>query len=257
MLGDGRLVRRPNATHFTENHSDTQRDYLLWKIAHWGPAWVRVEPRPVEKVVRDRRYLSWRFHTVAHASLNGWQELFYESHARGWKRLLPRVVDLVDELALAVWYLDDGCAGWWPDITFGGVPASRDVAWAIFEKFGLRPRWQFVKRHSSGRETGSFHMEREDTAERFLEIVRPHVPECMSCKLSFGYDSGRNNRVKARLDVDTLRALAEEGTPLRRMAKMLGVGGATIDRHLRAHGIEHARLKGNPEHRRRKEVTRS
>jgi len=248
MLGDGRLVHRTHATHYTENHEDDQKPYLEWKMAQWG-SWVRVEPKHVDKTKDGKTYRSWRFHTVAHEALNDWQALFYENRDRGWKILVPELVDHVDEFALAIWYLDDGYAGWWPEYLFGSTAESRKVAWAIFEKFGLKPRWQFVK-EMEGRETGKFHMEREDTAERFLEIVRPHVPACMAYKVkSFGYNSGRNNIIKGKLDPEVLRELAAEGIPIRRMAKLFGVGGATIDRHLKKHGIEHARTKGNPRHR--------
>jgi hypothetical protein len=227
MLGDGRLVHRTHATHYTENHEDAQRAYLEWKMAQWG-SWVRVAPKPVDKVRRGKSYRSWRFHTVAHESLNEWQ---------------AEIVDLVDEFALAIWYLDDGGAAWWPDITFGATAESREVAWEIFEKFGLKPRWQLVKT-KEGRETGAFHMEREDTAERFLEIVRPHVPDCMAYKLEgFGYDSGRNNGIKARLEPEVLRELAAEGVSIRRMGKMLGAGASTVSRHLRRHGISHPALR--------------
>lgn len=248
MLGDGRIVYRTHASHYTERHEEPQKPYLEWKMAQWG-SWVRVEPKHNDKVVEGKTYRSWRFHTVAHASLNDWQARFYENRDRGWKRLLPEIVDHVDEFALAIWYLDDGGAAWWPDITFGGDAESRKVAWAIFEKFGLKPRWQPVK-EMEGRETGAFHMEREDTAEKFLDLIRPHVPACMAYKIqNFGYDSGRNNIIKGKLDPEVLRDLASRGVPLRRMGKLLGVGAATVDRHLKKHGIVHPRTKGNPQHR--------
>lgn len=247
MLGDGRLVFRTHATYYTENHEEDQKDYLEWKIAQWG-SWVHMEPKLSIKEKNGKTYRSWRFNTVAHASLNDWQALFYERRDKGWKRLLPQVVDLVDGYALAVWFFDDGYAGWWPDITFGADSESRKVAWAIFEKFGLCPRWE-LKKIKDDHETGMFHMEREDTAEKFLQIIRPYALPCMSYKLNFGYDSGRNNIIKGKLDPEVLRELASEGMPIRRMAKLFGVGGSTIDRHLRRHDIEHPRTKGNPRHR--------
>ena len=72
----------------------------------------------------------------------------------------------------------------------------------------------------------------------------------MAYKLTgFGYNSGRNNIIKGKLDPEILRELALEGVPIRRMAKMFGCGGATIDRHLKKHDIVHPRTKGNPKHR--------
>lgn len=247
MLGDGRLNFRTHATHYSERHSEDQKSYLEWKMREWG-SWVRAESKPNSKIVKGKEYTTWRFHTVAHPMLNDWQEMFYESRRQGWKILRPEIVDHVDELSLAVWYLDDGSAGWWPDITFGATVESRKVAWAIFEKFGLKPRWQ-GKRINGEHETGAFHMEREDTAEAFLRIVRPYVPDSMGYKLSgFGYDSGRNNMIKGKLDPEILRDLAAQGVPIRRMAKMLGVGGSTVDRHLKKHGIDHPRIKRNSRH---------
>jgi hypothetical protein len=247
MLGDGRLVRRTHASYFTEGHSAAQRPYLDWKIRQWG-AWVQSDPFMVEKKENGNLYTMWRFNTVAHDSLNDWQALFYEQQDKGWKRLLPAIVEHVDALSLAVWFLDDGYAGWWPDITFGADAKSREVAFSIFEKFGLRPRWE-LKKINGTHETGMFHMEREDTAEKFLSLITPHVPSCMNYKMKFGYDSGRNNIIKGNLTKDVLSDLATKGVPIRKMAEMLGVGGATIDRHLRKHGIEHHRTKGNPLHR--------
>ena len=241
MLGDGRLVRRTNATHYQEAHSAAQKLYLEWKASLWG-SWVKAPVKPVLWRTGGKEYEGFRFHTVAHAELNFWQEMFYADRARGWKRILPEVVAQVDEFALAIWYLDDGTAScWWPTITFGADPASREVALTVFEKFGLSPRWE-VK---SGK-TGEFHMEREDTAERFLEIIRPHVPACMSYKLEgFGFQ-GPHYQVRKKLDEDMLRSLAAEGVPIKKIAREYGLGASTVSRRLKKWEIEHPRKVGRP-----------
>jgi len=179
--------------------------------------------------------------TCSHPDLNAWQEMFYERHDRGWKRLVPEVVDLVDEFALAIWYLDDGYAGWWPSIVFGADDASRDVAGAIFEKFGLKPRWAAKKGNN-----GEFHMEREDVADRFLEIIRPHVPVCMRSKLGpFGFQ-GPGYQVRQKMDPDVLKEMSQQGVPIREMGRVLGVGATTVDRWLRKFEIKHPRKVGRP-----------
>ena len=236
MLGDGRIVHRTNAAHFTEGHCESQRPYLEWKTQIWG-AWAT----PIFDVPDKRGYTHARMNTVAHGTLVPWRDMFYASRDKGWKRLLPEVVDHVDEFALAVWYLDDGCAAWWPTITFGADESSHQVALSIFEKFGLRPRWQHIKKN-----TGNFHFEREDTAHRFLDIIRPHVPECMAYKLQdFGFQ-GPHYQVRQKVAPDRLRELASQGTPIRRMAKLLGVGASTVDRWLLDLEIPHTRKKGRP-----------
>lgn len=241
MLGDGRLIRRTNATHYQESHSASQRAYLEWKASLWG-SWVQAPVKPVLWRTGGKEYEGFRFHTVAHAELNPWQEMFYADKVHGWKRLVSEVVDMVDEFALTVWYLDDGTAScWWPTITFGADPASREVALATFEKFGLHPRWE-VKTGN----TGEFHMEREDTAERFLEIIRPHVPACMTYKLEgFGFQ-GPHYQVRQKLDEETLRELAADGVPIRKIARDYWVGASTVSRWLKKYGIEHPRKVGRP-----------
>jgi hypothetical protein len=236
MLGDGRIVRQVNASYYTESHAGSQRAYLEWKQGLWA-GW---DTRLVD-VPDKREYEQVRLRTLAHESLNAWQEMFYADHKKGWKRLIPEVVEHVDAFALAVWYLDDGCVGWWPDITFGADEASREVAWAIFEKFNLKPRWQLRKG-----ETGEFHMEREDMAERFLSIIRPHVPACMAYKLGpFGFQ-GQHYRVRQKLDRETLAEMASRGVPIKRMARELGVGASTISRRLVEWGVPHPRRRGRP-----------
>ena len=236
MFGDGRLVRHPNSTYFSERHCGEQKSYLEWKAVMWG-TWAKEI-----KLVPDKRgYSQFRMETHAHPILNPWQELFYANHNKGWKRLLPQVIDLVDEFALTIWYIDDGNAGWWPGITFGADSASRVIALSVFEKFGLKPRWQLLKGN-----TGHFHMEREDTAIRFLDIVTPHIPDCMSYKKGpFGFQ-GSHYQVRQKIQESKLREFAGQGIPIRRIGKMLGVGANTVNRYLIKWEIAHPRTIGQP-----------
>jgi hypothetical protein len=158
----------------------------------------------------------------------------------GPKQLQPQVVDLVDTLALAIWYMDDGTSNWWPTIIFGMNSRSFEIARTIFQKFNLNPRWYLRKGN-----TGEFIFEGEDQAHLFISLIKPHVPECMQYKLKFGFQ-GEHYQVRQLLPEDTLRELASKEVPIRRIAKMLGVGSTTVDRHLKKHGIEHARTVGHP-----------
>lgn len=237
MLGDGRIVRQVNASYYSERHCEAQRAYLEWKAAIWGARWTG----PTKAIPDKRGFLQVGMTTCAHAMLNDWQALFYADLHKGWKRLVPQIVDAVDAFALAVWYLDDGSAAWWPEIAFGADAASRAVAWSIFDKFGLKPRWALKVRN-----TGAFIMEREDVAERFLELIRPHVPACMGYKLGpFGFQ-GPHHQVRIKLSADVLRQMSAEGVSLRAMAERLSVGTATIARWLVKHGITHPRKIGRP-----------
>jgi len=237
MLGDGRLSKSIHVARYMENHADDQKEYLEWKIKEWG-SWVQLGLRPVTWAIQDEEYDGWRFETVSHATMLSWHELFYPEP--GPKQLQPQVVDLVDALALAIWFMDDGSAAWWPILTFGMKPVSHEVAQTIFRKFSLNPRWALGKG-----DTGQFIFEGEDQAHLFISLVKPHLPEFMHYKLNFGFQ-GPHYQVRKKAPKEALCEMASQGVPIRRMAKLTGVGATTIDRHLKKHGIEHERTVGRP-----------
>lgn len=237
MLGDGRLDRLPNSTRYIENHADSQRAYLEWKRLQWGP-WSKSELKPVSWTLKGKTFPGWRFETVAHTTLNEWHALFYAP--TGPKLLTSGVSDLVDALALAVWYMDDGSAEWWPTITFGMPESSRTVALTILNGFNLHPRWASRKGN-----TGYLVFEGEDQAHLFIALVKPHMPECMQYKLNFGFQ-GSHYQVRKALPEDLLREMAERGIPIRRIANELGIAATTVERHLRSYGIQHPRKIGRP-----------
>jgi hypothetical protein len=210
---------------------------LEWKAGLWG-SWVQNGVKPVCWTLDGKEFSGWRFETVSHASLNSWHELFYPKP--GPKRLQEQVVELVDPLALAIWFMDDGTAAWWPLITFGMDPASRGIALSIFDKFGLSPRWQLRKG-----KTGEWVFDGEEQAERFIALVGPYVPDCMKYKLEFGFQ-GVGYQLRHSLTEEKLRELASKGTPIRRMAEMMGEAPTTVDRYLKKYGIDHPRVVGRP-----------
>lgn len=237
MLGDGRIARNPHSARYSENHTDSQRAYLEWKRLQWG-SWSKNEARSVSWRTQGKDYPGWRFETVSHASLLPWHALFYPEP--GPKQLRDDVVDLVGPLAFAVWFMDDGSTGWWPRITFGMSLTSRGVALGIFEKLGFDPRWEPHKG-----KTGDFLFEGEAQAERFIELIQPHIPECMAHKLQFGFQ-GPHYQVRQKQPEALLRELAGKGVPIRRIAEQLGVGYNTVSRRLTKLGIEHPRTVGRP-----------
>jgi len=237
MLGDGGLARRPNTTHYNENHAAFQSEYAEWKRAQWG-SWVKGELKPVIWKKDGKEYPGVRFSTVSHASLNEWHAMFYP--AKGAKVFPRDIAASVDPFALAVWYMDDGCAAWWPEITM--ATTQRSVAQSILNNFGIDAEWAYSSRTGS---TGVLRISTEDHAHRFIDIVSPHIPECMSYKLDFGFQ-GPHYQVRQAATEERLEELASQGVPIRRIAKLLGVGATTVDRYLRGYGIDHVRRVGRP-----------
>lgn len=227
MLGDGRIAFRGQASHYEERHSPEQLDYLKWKADKWGE-WSAGELT----VAYSREFASHIFRTKAHSDLNPYRDLFYTEREKGWKVVKNEVVDIVDPYALAIWYLDDGWAGHYPAITFGAKDGSRGNAYLIFEKFGLTPKWKLRKG-----ETGEFHFEREE-GEKFIEIIEPYVPECMSHKMTFAFRDGRNNKIASMMNKPLLEDMVNKRYTQEKMAKELEVGESTIGRWLRKYDLK-------------------
>lgn len=229
MLGDGGLARQtkkmsdgsvysPPSANFFESHCGAQVEYLKWKVEQWGPEWVR-DMRQIP--MKDKR-IQFRMWTHNHPSLLKWHQTFYPS-GKGNKLFCEEIVPLVDPLALAIWYMDDGTAGWWPAISFGGFGDSRKHAIKILENFGLTVTW--VPWQSKSPHIGYLTINGIDNANKFLDIIRPHVPPCMAHKLNPGYITGERNRIKEAIGDTDLNA-----TPIRQLAKKLGVSATTLSR---------------------------
>ncbi len=227
MLGDGRIVFRVNSSAYEERHCTEQLDYLKWKANIWGD-WTSGEL----SVAYSRGFASHIFRTKSHSDLNSYRDLFYEQRDHGWKVVKNELVDMVDAYALAIWYLDDGWAGHYPAISFGAKGQSRGNVYLIFEKFGLRPKWKLKKG-----ETGEFHFEREE-GDKFIDIIKPYVPDCMSYKMTFAYKDGRNNVIARKITKGVLEEMVNKGYTYEMIGKELKVGEGTVGRWLKKYDLK-------------------
>lgn len=106
MLGDGHLEKNGNGYRLQILHSHKQRDYVWWKHSHLKRFALR-EPELLE--MPDRRYqkinLGVRFRTHNAEVFDKLRRVFY----RGRRKIVPPSIEnILDSLALAVWYMDDG-----------------------------------------------------------------------------------------------------------------------------------------------------
>lgn len=225
MLGDARITRLPNTARFTEGHCLAQKEYMEWKAKQWGdwasgPLYRSVTGK---SPVTGRVFETWWFRTHAHAVLIPYHDLFYAG-TKGYKRIHPDIVDEVDDFALTIWYLDDGNNGWWPSITFGADERSRENAFRIFRRFNLNPHW--VPRNG---DTGIFDF-RDSDADRFMDIVRPHIPDCMAYKRRCGYEESKRRKVHLACDWGVIRLMLDSGDPIKKISRKLSISESTLHR---------------------------
>ena len=98
LLGDGAMRCKTNAL-LEVNHSSHQRSYVDWKYSHLAEL-VRTPPKARRT---NGARIAYRFVTRSLPELTPYFRLFYGT---GRKRI-PALE--LDELTLAVWFMDDGC----------------------------------------------------------------------------------------------------------------------------------------------------
>ena len=108
ILGDGTLRLGEGAinANFKVEHGLAQKDYVLWKYKIFQP-WVFTEPKISYRYRESgEQYLkSWWFRTIRHPILTGFRKRFYKDG----RKIIPRdIAQDLDDLALAVWVMDDG-----------------------------------------------------------------------------------------------------------------------------------------------------
>jgi hypothetical protein len=104
LLGDGTL-RRQNSTRrinalFEVNHSLEFRDYVDWKWRHFQ-SFVLTQPKSRKG---NGKRVAYRFTTRSLPVFTRYYEWFYP----GSRKVIPHDLT-IDALALAVWFMDDGC----------------------------------------------------------------------------------------------------------------------------------------------------
>ncbi len=104
LLGDGHLETQNGGRTYRlkVEHGSAQREYLEW-LAREFQDWLlsgSYEKRKGAKLV-------YGFTTVSHPAFRFYGAQFYE---HGKKRIPPLIKELMSQLSLAIWFLDDGSA---------------------------------------------------------------------------------------------------------------------------------------------------
>lgn len=103
LLGDGHLETQNGGKTYRLKieHSDKQKDYVEWLYEIFKP-WVRTE---IYEKIRKNGTKIVGFHTYSDGKLRFFGQQFYQNG----KKVIPKVfTKQIDELSLAIWYMDDG-----------------------------------------------------------------------------------------------------------------------------------------------------
>lgn len=103
LLGDGGLYSDGwnNNYRFVIDQGEKQKDYLFWKFKVFSNCCFS-EP---SYQIHNR---SWRMRTISHKEFNYYANKFYVNR----KKQVPNdIIDYLNPLSLAIWFMDDGTKG--------------------------------------------------------------------------------------------------------------------------------------------------
>ena len=179
LLGDACLSKNGRRYRVRFDHSASATEYALWKYT----LLQRICCKPRTVAVFDKRtckhYYHIRYDTKSLPELEWYSDTFYPN---GWKVVPSSVELLLTELALAVWYMDDGhrrtdCNAL--RLNTHAFPRSdvERLANALHSRYGVH-----TKLHQAGKSQWVLYIPSR-SAVLFCEIIRPYVPPCMGYKL--------------------------------------------------------------------------
>ncbi len=184
LMGDARLecrsksIRADHTARLRIHQSDRQRNYVDWKyeilknFVSRGPRFTKVW----HDTQRDKDHFSWYFHTRSDQNFGLIHKLFYKN---GVKIVPIDLLDLLEPLGLAVWYMDDGSnnSG---RITLNthnfSVEEQKILQDLLLRKFNIATT--MVKDRTKYKIAIGTH-----EFDKFINIVKPFVIDSMSYKI--------------------------------------------------------------------------
>ena len=180
LLGDGHLETQNQGKTYRlkVEHSMNQKEYVEWLYEHFKNL-VRTVPKEKMKMLGRKQHTSYSFTTYSLGIFRFYAQQFYV----GRKKVIPKLIStLLDPVALAVWFMDDGSQKSVRHTTYiihtlGYSKQDLDrVKSVLQEKFGINvgvhrqyDRWRLYIY--------------SDSADTFRKLIDPYVIPSLKYKL--------------------------------------------------------------------------
>lgn len=167
LLGDAYITKRGQIQF---EQSDKQKEYLFWKHKELSS----ISYKNISSVKRfDKRFnktnISYRFWTRQY--FISWRKKFYENK----KKIVPRDIQLTP-LALAIWYMDDGCLSDHKCIIATDGFLKEDIKFlqdVLLDKFNIKTS---VKNESK-------LLIKKESFENFFSLINPYILSTLQYKV--------------------------------------------------------------------------
>jgi hypothetical protein len=174
LLGDGCITKN----RYRENHSIAQRDYLLWK--------VHLLKRFCPKV-RFYKLNGKRMVGIDTMSLPILQKMMFEFYTPN-KQVTRNILDKLNALGLAIWYMDDGCIhkhGYirWATHSFG-LKGNRIIKAWLYSKYNVIATIYHTKQAVDSKKGYYIYLPKRESV-KLLNIMLPFAHKDMFYKFRF------------------------------------------------------------------------
>jgi len=195
VIGDASLRPSTINSSFEETHGVNQRKYLLWKNEYLNIFNGKVKNKLNKNKKLNKIYPAVRLSTSSLPTITKYRKMFYPD---GKKIINLDILNQLNELGLAVWYLDDGHVCLLENL----VVISTDCF--TYEEHKIMRRWfngRFGVIPRISKRKGKYYLtfDREDS-DKLFEIFKKvfgkyNIPDNMYYKLGHSW-SGNSERIE-------------------------------------------------------------
>lgn len=181
LLGDGSMQRLSRkSARLVVKHGVRQREYIYFLYDELR-RWVKTPPKMTTEL--DRRFGTktnrYRFRTINSSYLLSYYLLFYDD--QGKKRLPDNISQILDDLSLAIWFMDDGSykndsKGLLINSNHFSVEEQKEIQRVLKNRFKIN-----TTLHTIGRWKRIYIPAAESS--KFAKIILPYVVPSMRYKL--------------------------------------------------------------------------
>ena len=180
LLGDGHLetANKGKTYRLKIEHALKQKEYVDWLYAQF-PGWANKAPARRLKTGFGKEFESYGFTTYSHSAFRFYGQQFYNS--LGEKHIPKMIGKLLDPIAIAIWYLDDGSFKSEKHRTFiihshGYPKAELEKILSALKKFGIQARLHRQRRGDNIYWRIYVLSESADIFRSYLEHIVQYLP---------------------------------------------------------------------------------
>lgn len=193
LLGDASLNLTNKNPRLHVAHAKAQEEYVWWKYTILSESFDIVEPKIIMSG-KDKKYPQLRFQTPTTQRFIYYQKLFYP---KGKKVLKRKILNMLEPLGLAIWYMDDGNLILHKYKKADGTVGIKSRELAINTQCFSYEEHEIIKRYFEVKwklevkiykNKGSYRIVMNATnAKAFINIVEPYIIPSMQYKIDLQY----------------------------------------------------------------------